>query len=65
MTPVQFLKAKRILEMFGPSLGHDGSNHQTSVCCEKLADLSSHLIKDDVVKATILSEFFITLSVWK
>ena len=43
--------------MFGPSLGHDGSNYQTSVCCEKLSDLSSHLIKDGV-KATILSELF-------
>ena len=42
--------------MFGASLGHDGSNHQTSVCCEKLADL----IKDSV-KATILSELFLSL----
>ena len=44
--------------MFGASLGHDGSNSQTSVCCEKLADLSSHLIKDGVVRAKILSELF-------
>ena len=58
MTPVQFFKARRILEMFGPSLGHDGSNHQTSVCCEKLAYLSSHLIKDGV-KATILTELLL------
>ena len=55
----RFFKARRILEMFGASVGHhDGSNHQTSVCCEKLADLSRYLIKDGVVKATILSELF-------
>ncbi len=28
---VQFFKARRILKMFGASLGHDGSDHQTSV----------------------------------
>ena len=58
MGPVKFFKARRILEMFGPSLGHDRSNHQTSVCCEKLADLSSHLVNDGVGKATILSKLF-------